>query len=95
MLKPILSKLRRFVCLIPYIIQGWGNWFLDIVSDIRYADVFEERMRICKSCGKYLHGICSECGCVLAAKTKSEDSACPDGKWSAVRDIPSEKDMFR
>ena len=69
---------------IKYIIQGWWNLILDKISDIKYKSYFDERMNICKSCQENDHGICSICHCVLIAKTKSEDSACPLKKWDTI-----------
>ena len=70
--------------MIKYIIQGWWNWFLDKVSDIKYKSYFDKRLEICKSCQENKHGICSVCHCVLTAKTKSEDSSCPLKKWDTI-----------
>lgn len=69
---------------IKYIIQGWWNLFLDLVSDLKYKKEFDQRMEICKACDKNVHGVCSVCHCVLVAKTKSEDSECPLQKWKSV-----------
>jgi hypothetical protein len=50
----------------------------------------EERMKICNVCPKNSKNksnnilpvdICMECGCVIRAKTRNEDSECPIGKW--------------
>lgn len=70
---------------IKLIVQGWLNWFLDIISDIKYKKYFDVRYNICKSCEKNKSGICSVCKCVLTAKTKSEDSKCPIGKWDTIK----------
>lgn len=70
---------------IKYIIQGWWNWLLDLISDIKYKKEFDARLEICKQCESNKHGICDICHCVLVAKTKSEDSECPVGKWKAIR----------
>ena len=69
---------------VKYIIQGWWNWFLDKVSDIKYKKVFDERLEICRQCENNRHGICSICHCVLVAKTKAEGSECPVGKWGKI-----------
>lgn len=69
---------------VKYIIQGWWNWLLDLVSDIKYKKEFDARLEICRQCKNNKHGICSICHCVLVAKTKSEDSECPIGKWKAI-----------
>lgn len=70
---------------VKYIIQGWWNWLLDLVSDIKYKKEFDARLEICKQCEHNKHGVCDICHCVLVAKTKSEDSECPDGKWQAIQ----------
>jgi len=69
---------------IKYIIQGWWCWLLDKISDIRYKKEFNERKEICKACDKNSNGICKVCYCVIAAKTMSEDSACPLHKWDTI-----------
>lgn len=69
---------------IKLIIQGWINVILDIVSDLKYKKYFDHRYNICKICEKNKSGICSVCKCVLKAKTKSENSACPMGKWDTI-----------
>jgi hypothetical protein len=70
---------------VKYIIQGWWNWLLDLVSDIKYKKEFDARLEICRQCENNKHGICAICHCVLVAKTKSEDSECPVGKWKAIQ----------
>lgn len=43
----------------------------------------EERINLCAQCDKFNDlGLCTECGCVMAAKVKIETSSCPLGKWS-------------
>lgn len=69
---------------LKYIIQGWWNMLLDFISDIKYKKEFSERMEICRACDKNSHGFCDVCHCLLAAKTKSEDSECPLHKWKAI-----------
>lgn len=71
---------------IKYIIQGWWNVFLDLISDIKYKKYFDERYKICSKCEKNNHGICSECWCIIVAKTKSEDSSCPLRKWLSIKE---------
>lgn len=70
---------------IKNILIGWKNLLLDIISDIKYKDIFNERLNICKSCKYYKIGICQKCGCVVAAKTKAEDEECPIKKWSIIK----------
>jgi len=42
-----------------------------------------QRMATCKACPSYVSilSMCSECGCLLPAKTKINISVCPLGKW--------------
>lgn len=42
-----------------------------------------QRMDICKECPSYksLMFMCSECGCIMPAKTRINNSVCPLGKW--------------
>jgi len=43
----------------------------------------QQRMDICKACPSYKSVLfmCSECSCVMPAKTKLDNSSCPLGKW--------------
>lgn len=43
----------------------------------------KQRMDICKACPSYksMLFMCSECGCIMPAKTKLDNSVCPLGKW--------------
>lgn len=69
---------------IGLIIRGWTNWMLDKISDIKYKKEFDERYKICEHCENNMFGICKDCGCVIKAKTKAEDSECPKGKWHKI-----------
>ena len=69
---------------VKYIVQGWWNLLLDVVSDIRHKDEFHQRMEVCKTCDKNTCGVCMVCHCLLAAKTKVEESECPLHKWNAI-----------
>ena len=43
----------------------------------------EERLAVCAKCDKFSDaGLCTECGCVMAAKVKIKTLACPLKKWS-------------
>jgi len=79
-----MRRIINFIKIIPYIIEGWTNFFLDLVSDIKYKKEFDERLEICRSCEKHSHGFCKVCGCAVVAKTKYEECECPIGKWSAI-----------
>lgn len=78
--------MRNFFNTIKLIWQGWTNMLLDLISDIRYKREFEERYEICKTCYHNSHGFCDICGCLLKAKTKSEDSECPMKKWLTIKE---------
>ena len=73
------------------IFQGWLNWFLDRISDIKYKEYFDARYKLCKCCEHNKFGICDCCGCVLKAKTKAEESECPLGKWKTIKETLDEK----
>lgn len=76
---------------IKNIIQGWWNFLLDIISDIKYKKEFDERFEICKTCEHNKFGICELCGCVLKAKTKAEDEFCSIGKWKTIEETINER----
>jgi hypothetical protein len=46
-------------------------------------EVATERFNICKACPelKAPLNICSQCGCLMGAKTKLKNVNCPLGKW--------------
>jgi hypothetical protein len=44
-------------------------------------EVVKSRLETCDGCNKRVLGVCSECGCVLAFKTRKIKSKCPLGKW--------------
>lgn len=76
---------------IKYIIQGWINVVLDLISDLKYKKYFNERMEICNECTHNKHNICSLCHCPLISKTKSEDSSCPLKYWLSIKETISNK----
>jgi hypothetical protein len=44
--------------------------------------LFNARRAICRACPFGKGGLlCSKCGCVLSAKTKSINSSCPEKHW--------------
>ena len=65
--------MKKFILTLKLIWQGWRNYFIDLVSDIKYKKYFDERYNICR-----------KCECVLKAKTKAEDAECPIGKWKTI-----------
>jgi hypothetical protein len=53
--------------------------------------VAAQRMAICNDCPMLSLGVCQECHCVMALKTKLPNAACPLHKWGQVRvldDVP-------
>lgn len=49
------------------------------------------RKAICETCPAKSGLICSDCGCIIAAKVRVNTSKCPQGKWGdseAVLDRP-------
>lgn len=66
-----MSKLQE-------ILSGWKNVIWEKPEIEKLA---MDRAVICSSCDKNVNNICQVCGCPLVAKTRSEYSKCPDGKW--------------
>ena len=60
------------------ILEGWKNVFWPSEEIKKTA---HERAIICTDCEKNVSGICSVCGCVLIAKTRSPHESCPLKKW--------------
>lgn len=54
------------------------------------TEVAAERMSICESCPMLKLGICQECHCIMALKTKLPNASCPLHKWEQVRVLDSE-----
>lgn len=80
------------------IFEGWRNKIIP-PEDLKDAieKVAGERRSICDTCPSQSENAkkngyktirfdvhCTECGCPLAAKTRSLSSSCPLGKWPAV-----------
>jgi hypothetical protein len=40
------------------------------------------RKAICETCPAKSGFLCSDCGCIIAAKVRVNTSKCPQGKWS-------------
>lgn len=57
------------------------------------TEVARERMAICAACPNLRAGVCAECHCVMALKTKLPNAVCPIGHWDQVRvlDEPPQK----
>jgi hypothetical protein len=75
------------------IIEGWKNNLIPKEEEKEFIEaVHQERMNICNECPYIstkhrsirpdVH--CVQCGCTLAAKTRSFTSACPLNKWGAI-----------
>jgi hypothetical protein len=60
------------------ILSGWGNL---IWENPRIEKIAMDRAVICSSCDKNVNGKCNLCGCIIAAKCRSEFSKCPASKW--------------
>ena len=84
------------------IYEGWKNNLFpadDMKEHIR--SVSKERMAICDACEwcsenkpkkpRRFDKHCTNCGCVLSAKTKCLSCSCPVGKWEAVMDSQDEE----
>ena len=58
------------------IILGWSA----LLSG-RTPEFARKRLSICRTCKSNKWWVCMECGCPLAAKTRSEDEFCDLSKW--------------
>ncbi len=66
-----MSKLQE-------ILSGWKNV---IWSRPEIEKIAMDRAVVCSNCFYNVNNTCSECGCPLIAKTRSEYSKCPMQKW--------------
>lgn len=48
------------------------------------ADQYEDRLRLCDSCGERQEDQCGACGCLLSIKAKGRVWTCPLGKWPRI-----------
>lgn len=65
------------------IANGFGNLLKDkmgLTTD-EERELFNARKAICDNCEHGQGKRCGLCGCVIAAKTKSIHSSCPDKLW--------------
>ena len=67
-----LGKLKQ-------IVAGW--WYV-LFPDKEIELLASERAAVCNPCPHNIGAKCGLCGCPLAAKMRSPDSTCPDGRWS-------------
>ena len=58
------------------------------------AAIAKARLEICRSCELYnsTTGICTDCHCIMMAKSKIARSSCPQNKWVAYK-LPSKSDI--
>jgi len=61
---------------------GAGLLKAELGIDACNPDTILERRRVCESCEHYDFGLCTECGCILAAKVKLKSENCPLEKWN-------------
>lgn len=65
---------------IKYIIQGFFHHIISKFKELKYHKLYAERYEICNKCSFNKNGICSDCGCIIKFKTKS-DAKCSQNKW--------------
>jgi hypothetical protein len=86
------------------IYEGWKNNLFPAENMRAYIkQVSDERMAICEGCDLIstkhktirpdVH--CTDCGCMLAAKTKCLSCACPLNKWIAVMANQEEEEALK
>lgn len=95
--------------LFKQIYEGWrNNLFPPEQMKEVIETVYKERMAICNECpfhskfhktGVRLDDHCTDCGCVLVAKTKCLSCSCPQGKWtehteSREEDLQINKEVY-
>jgi len=86
------------------IYEGWKNNLFPAADMRDYINkIGEERMAICEDCDLIstkhksirpdVH--CTDCGCMLSAKTKCLSCECPKGKWLAVMSSREEEEQLK
>ena len=82
-----LEKRVCYRCLIRDLAEGdyeerIGKYLAAIAEDEK-ADgpLYEDRLRICKSCDKLIDGTCLVCGCYVEIRAAAKKAACPAKKW--------------
>jgi hypothetical protein len=83
------------------IYEGWKNHLLPEENEKAFIEhVSQERLAICNVCEEHssnkkdykslrVDDHCTECGCMLSAKTKCLTCECPFKKWGA-QSLPDE-----
>lgn len=44
-------------------------------------EVVKERLKVCDNCEHKRFGVCTQCSCIIIAKTKVAAAECPLKKW--------------
>lgn len=72
-----MNKLRS-------IYEGWKNYYKGKFCKIPepLAEIFDDRLEICKPCEYNLANVCTRCGCFINKKTKSLTETCPENFWN-------------
>ncbi len=65
------------------IYEGWSNW---INRDPEVETIALVRADICAACSSNTLSVCTECGCLIAAKTRSLKTDCPRNKWPKIEE---------
>ena len=82
-------KIRQILNNILYIVEGYINWLYDKITG-KTKQLSKYRLSICEKCKYNNNGICSQCGCILQAKTRVDFmldengisiGGCPENKW--------------
>jgi hypothetical protein len=82
LLPPFLRRLKMFDCCkknVGSFLESVGK----IVHDPELVEpqISKQRLDVCNNCEKFSNGICKECGCIMAIKTKFKVMVCPLEKW--------------
>lgn len=61
----------------------------------QHTTVSTKRMGICNNCPNKKGVACGICGCILSAKTKVLEEACPENRWEDIKISPDRGIAFR
>ena len=79
----IFKEIPNTVNTIKKIINIIKGWYFKIFK--KKQDIAKKRLTICNKCDNKvksaLGDVCSQCGCVLDAKTRVQDEQCEMNKW--------------